>query len=65
VVWCGLAHFSCRFGQKQWSSGKAYKIGAQPKHWCATPAPDILKGGKNISKKNARGELLFRRNLPH
>jgi len=29
------------------------------------PAPDVLNGGKNISKKNARGELLFRRNLPH
>jgi len=24
-----------------------------------------LNGGKNISKKNARSELLFRRNLPH
>jgi hypothetical protein len=40
-------------------------IGQGLQNWCATPAPDVLKGGKNISKKNARGELLFRRNLPH
>jgi hypothetical protein len=38
---------------------------ARPTKLMHNPAPDVLNGGKNISKKNARGELLFRRNLPH
>jgi len=52
-----------------WPETPVIRQGLQ--NWCATqtlvhnPAPDVLNGGKNISKKNARGELLFRRNLPH